>query len=53
MSARWFVDLYVLFFIHVRSRRVFVAECQPAHKWVTQQARNASKKMAEWGLSVS
>ncbi len=36
--------LYILFFIEVRSRQVFVACCtqHPTETWVTQQARNLS-----------
>ena len=37
-----FVDLYLLFFIHVGSRRVFLAgtTANPTRAWVAQQARN-------------
>jgi putative transposase len=50
-----FVDLYVLFFIHVGTRRAFVAgiAANPSSSWVTQQARNASMQMAEWGLPAT
>src|SRR5262249_26482672 len=46
------VDLYVLFFIHVGTRRVFISgvTANPDAAWVAQQARNASMTMAEWGL---
>jgi len=38
MTTRGFVDLFVLFFIHVGSRRVFVSgiSANPDHEWVTQ-----------------
>jgi len=44
--------LYVLFFIHHQSRRVFVAgvTTNPTRAWVTQPARNVSGKLAEVGL---
>jgi putative transposase len=47
-----FVDLDVLFFIHVGTRRVFVTgvTARPDAAWVAQQARNASMTMAEWDL---
>ncbi len=43
--------LYVLFFIEVQSRRVFVAGCTayPTETWVTQQARNLSWQIGEDG----
>jgi putative transposase len=51
-TLRGFVDLYVLFFIHVGTRRVIVSgvAANPDAAWVTQQARNASMAMAECGL---
>ncbi len=47
-----FVDLYLLFFIHVGTRRVIVSgvTANPNSVWVTQQARNASMAMSELGL---
>ncbi|MBA4192283.1 MAG: integrase, partial [Planctomycetaceae bacterium] len=50
-----FVDLYLLFFIHVGSRRAFVAGItpNPTGEWTAQQARNASMRMADWGLPPS
>ena len=49
------VELYLLFFIHIGSRRVIVSSptANPDAAWVAQQARNASMQMAEWGLSAS
>ena len=49
------VDLYLLFFIHIETRRVFVSgiTAHPDKEWVTQQARNASMQFAEWGLPCS
>ncbi len=50
-----FVEVYVLAFLHVGSRRAFVSGFtpHPTAEWVTQQARNASMEMAEWGLTAS
>ena len=41
--------LYVLFFLHVQSRRVFVAGCtaHPTAAWTAQQARNITWDLAE------
>jgi putative transposase len=46
------VDLYLLFFLHVESRRVFVGgiTAHPDAEWVTRQARNSSTQFTEWGL---
>jgi putative transposase len=54
-TLRGFVDLYVLFFIHIGSRRVFVSgvTAQPDAAWVAQQARNATMEMSEWGLPAT
>ena len=51
-TLRGFVDLYVLFFIHVGSRRVFASgvSANSDSAWVAQQARDASMQMNEWGL---
>jgi putative transposase len=55
MTLTGFVDLHLLFFIHIGSRRVFVssAAAHPDSEWVTQQARNVSMQMEEWGLTAS
>jgi putative transposase len=44
------VTYYVLFFIHLESRRVSLAEMTPypGQEWMEQQARNAT--MEEWGF---
>jgi putative transposase len=49
-TIRGFVDLYVLLFIHIGSRRAFVSgiSANSTHEWVTQQGRNAPMQMAEW-----
>ena len=44
------VTVYVLFFIHLGSRRVWLAGCtpQPHAAWVAQQARNFSMVVEDW-----
>lgn len=46
------VTFYVLFFIHLGTRRVFVAGCtsHPNGDWTAQQARNFSMFLGESGL---
>lgn len=48
-TARGLIDVFVLFFLHVGSRRVHVAglTVQPDRAWVTQQARNVAMVFAE------
>ena len=48
-TVRGLVDVFVLFFLHVGTRRVHVAgiSAQPDRAWVTQQARNVSMFFAE------
>jgi putative transposase len=45
----WLQRLYVLFFIELGSRRVYLAGCiaNPSAPWVTQQARQLTWKLAE------
>jgi putative transposase len=49
LTTKGLVDLYVLFFLHVDSRQVFLAgvTAQPDKAWVTQMARNAVLHFAE------
>ena len=44
--------LYILFFIHLESRRILFTACteSPDTGWVTQQARNLSWELTELGL---
>jgi putative transposase len=55
LTSRGIVDLYLLFFIHIGTRRVIVSAptASPNADWVVQQARNASFAMAEWNLKMS
>ena len=48
----WLKQLYVLFFIELASRRVFLAGCTagPTAAWVTQQARNLSWELVQSNL---
>lgn len=50
----FFKRLYVLFFVHLATRRVVAAACtaEPNSAWVTQQARNLSWKLSDEGISV-
>ena len=49
------MDVYLLFFLHIETRRVFVSgiTANPDTDWVAQQARNASMQFADWGLGCS
>jgi len=46
------VTFYVLFFLHLGSRRVWIAGCtpQPYGTWMRQQARNFSMVVEDWVL---
>ena len=50
LTLKGFVTYYVLFFIHLESRRVSLAGMTPypGQEWMEQQARNAT--MEEWGF---
>ena len=50
-----FVDLYLLVFIHVGSRRVIIAPAtaHPNGHWVAPQARNTTMTMDDWGIPIS
>jgi putative transposase len=50
LMRKGLVTYYVLFFIHLESRRVSLAGMTPCpgHEWMEQQARNAT--MEEWGF---
>ena len=52
MTLAGCVDLFVLFFIHVSTRRVIVSgvTANTGSAWVSQQARNATMEMEELGL---
>jgi putative transposase len=54
LTAAGVVELYLLFFIHVGTRKVVASSptTSPDSAWVAQQARNASMQMAEWSLGV-
>jgi putative transposase len=50
LTLKGLVTHYVLFFIHLESRRVSLAGMTPypGQEWMEQQARNAT--MEEWGI---
>jgi len=50
-----FVDLFLLVFIHIGTRRVIASDptAHPNGEWVTQQARNATMTMDDWGLPIT
>src|SRR6185437_241012 len=54
-TAAGFVDLYLLFFIHIGTRKVIISNptANPNSEWVTQQARNATMTMDDWDLRMT
>jgi putative transposase len=52
LTWRGWVDAYVLVFIHIGSRRVFIspATFNPTEEWVLQQSRNASMWLQDLGI---
>ncbi len=54
-TAAGLVDVYLLVFVHVGTRRAFVAgiTARPDAAWVTQQACNASMQFADWTLPAT
>ncbi len=54
LTWRGWVDAYVLVFIHLGSRRVFMspATFNPEEEWVLQQSRNASMWFQDLGIQV-
>jgi putative transposase len=55
LTSAGVVELYLLFFMHVGTRRVIVSSptANPDAAWVAQQARNASMGMSELGLDAT
>jgi putative transposase len=55
LTATGIVDLYILFFIHIGTRRVIASNPtpNPDAAWVAQQARNACMQMTELGASAT
>jgi putative transposase len=55
LTSAGVVDLYLLFFTHVGSRRVVVSNptAHPDAAWVAQQARNATMEVADLGLTAT
>ena len=51
-TTRGVIDVYILFFIHIGTRRVYVSgvSSQPDANWVAQQARNFCMTSEEWDL---
>jgi len=54
LTWKGWVDAYVLVFIHLGSRRVFMspATFNPNEEWVLQQARNASMWLQDLGIKA-
>ncbi len=54
VETAWLQTLYILFFIELGSRRVYLAGCtqHPTDAWVTQQARQLSWQIQDGTLPV-
>jgi putative transposase len=54
LDTVFFKRFYVLFFVHLATRRVVAAACtaEPNSAWVAQQARNLSWKLSDEGINV-
>ena len=52
VETAWLKTLYVLFFIELGSRRVYLSDCtsSPTSAWVTQQARQLSWRLQDGAL---
>ncbi len=53
-TARGLAEFYMLLFIHIGSRRMFITPCtkHPSGAWVAQQARNFCLHVQDSGLSI-
>lgn len=54
-TAAGFVDLYLLFFIRIGTRKVIISNptANLNSEWVTQQARNAAMTMDDWNFRMT
>lgn len=54
LTWRGWVDAYVLVFIHLGSRRVFMspATFNPSEDWVLQQSRNVTMRFEDMGMKI-
>ena len=50
----FFKRLYILFFVHMSTRRILAASCtaEPNEAWVTQQARQLSWRLQDEGIKL-
>ena len=55
LTLRGWVDCYIILFIHVDSRRIFITPgtAHPTGEWVTQQARNFLMHVEEQGMQFT
>ena len=55
LDTVFFKRLYVLFFIHLSTRRVLAASCtaEPTEAWVTQQARQLNWRLEDEGIKLA